>query len=29
MTDAEKQLFKNSPAQQLLEQFGYASDSTW
>jgi len=29
MTGAEKQLFKDSPAQQLLVQFGYAADQNW
>lgn len=29
MTEAEKKLFKDSPAQQLLEKFGYASGVSW
>jgi tetratricopeptide (TPR) repeat protein len=29
MTDDEKQVFKNSPAQRLLEQFGYAANNDW
>jgi HEPN domain-containing protein len=29
MTEAEKEQFKNSPAQAMLEQFGYVSDATW
>jgi hypothetical protein len=29
MTEAEKEQFKNSPAQRLLEQLGYAADRNW
>ena len=29
MTEAEKKLFKNSPAQPLLEQFCYVADRNW
>jgi tetratricopeptide (TPR) repeat protein len=29
MTEAEKDLFKKSPAQPLLDQFGYVADCNW
>lgn len=29
MTEAEKEQFKNSPAQSLLEKFGYVTDRNW
>jgi len=29
MTEAEKEQFKNSSAQPLLEQFGYVANHTW
>jgi hypothetical protein len=29
MTEKEKQHFKNSLAQDYLEQFGYATDCNW